>query len=95
MSMFSKLNQIKDLRAQAKKMRNSLSQEIVEVERSGVILKVDATQKVHSISIPEDKTSTELEKIIPELFNDSTKKIQKVMSEKMKSGEISMPNFGM
>ncbi|MCD4704509.1 YbaB/EbfC family nucleoid-associated protein [bacterium] len=93
MNMFSKLNQIKDLKAQAKQMQNSLSQEIIEVEKSNVILKMDATQKVHSITIPDGKTNTELEKIIPELFNDSTKKIQKVMAEKMKSGEISMPDF--
>jgi len=91
--MFSKLNQIKDLKAQAKNMQDTLAQENVEVEKKGIILKMDGNQKVLSVKIPEDMENSTVEETLPELFNDATKKVQKMMAEKMKSGEIAMPNF--
>jgi DNA-binding protein YbaB len=91
--MFSKLNQIKDLKAQAKNMQDTLAQENVEVEKKGIILKMDGNQKVLSVKIPEDMGNSTVEETLPELFNDATKKVQKMMAEKMKSGEIAMPNF--
>ena len=93
MSVFSKLNQIKDLKQQAKQMQSSLSQELVEVSRSGVVLKMDGNQKVQSLSIPDGTSNKELENIIPNLFNDAILKIQKIMSDKFKSGEIKMPDL--
>jgi len=93
MNMFSKLNQIKDLKAQAKNMQDTLAQENVEVEKKGIILKMDGNQKVLSVKIPEDMENSTVEETLPELFNDATKKVQKMMAEKMKSGEIAMPNF--
>ena len=91
--MFSKLNQIKDLKAQAKSMQDTLSQENVEVEKNGIVLKMDGNQKVLSVNIPEDMENSSIENILPELFDDATKKVQKMMAEKMRSGEIAMPNF--
>jgi len=93
MNMFSKLNQIKDLKAQAKNMQDTLSQENVEVEKNGIVLKMDGNQKVLSVNIPENMENSTIEGILPELFGDATKKVQKMMAEKMRSGEISMPNF--
>lgn len=93
MSVFSKLNQIKDLKQQAKQMQSSLSQELVEVSRNGVVLKMDGNQKVQSINIPDGLSNKELETIIPNLFNDAILKIQKIMSDKFKSGEIKMPDL--
>jgi len=91
--MFSKLNQIKDLKAQAKNMQDTLSQENVEVEKNEIVLKMDGNQKVLSIKIPENMENSTIEDTLPELFNDATKKVQKMMAEKMRNGEISMPNF--
>ncbi len=93
MTLFSKLNQIKDLRSQAKQMQNTLSQEIIEIENHGIKLKMDGNQNVLSINIPEGMAKSELEKYIPDTFNDAIKKLQKIMAEKMKSGEITMPDF--
>ena len=93
MNMFSKLNQIKDLKAQAKSMQDTLAQENVEVERKGIVLKMDGNQKVLSVKIPEDMENSTIESILPELFGDATNKVQKMMAEKMKNGEIAMPNF--
>jgi DNA-binding protein YbaB len=93
MNMFSKLNQIKELKAQAKSMQNTLSQENIEVEKKGIILKMDGNQTVLSVKIPEDMENSTIESILPELFGDATKKVQKMMAEKMRNGEIAMPNF--
>lgn len=93
MTLFSKLNQIKDLRSQAKQMQNTLSQEIIEVENHGIKLKMDGNQNVLSINLPDGVTKSELEKYIPDTFNDGIKKLQKIMAEKMKNGEITMPDF--
>ena len=91
--MFSKLNQIKDLKAQAKSMQDTLGQESIEVEKKGIVLKMDGNQKVLSIKIPEDMDNSTIENILPDLFSDATHKVQKMMAEKMRSGEIAMPNF--
>lgn len=91
--MFSKLNQIKELKAQAKNMQDALSQENVEVEKKGIVLKMDGNQKVISIKIPEEMENSTIENILPELFNDAVHKVQKMMAEKMRNGEISIPNF--
>ncbi len=93
MSLFSKLNQIKDLREQAKSMQSVLSQQIVETENHGIKIKMDGNQNVLSINIPDNMSKSDLEKYIPETFNDAVKKLQKIMAEKMKAGEISMPDF--
>ena len=93
MNMFSKLNQIKDLKAQAKNMQNTLSQENIEVEKKGIILKMDGNQKVLNIKIPENLDNSTIANTLPELFNDAVHKVQKMMAEKMKNGEISIPNF--
>lgn len=91
--MFSKLNQIKDLKAQAKSMQDTLSQENIEVEKKGIILKMDGNQKVLSVKIPEDMENSTIENVLPELFNDAVHKVQKMMAEKMRNGEIAMPDF--
>ncbi len=93
MSVFSKLNQIKDLRSQAKQMQNVLSQETIEVERSGIKIKMDASQKILSLSIPDGADKSVIESTIPNLINDGNDKIRKILAEKMKSGEITMPDF--
>lgn len=93
MNIFSKLNQIKDLKAQAKSMQNTLSQETIESDKNGIILKMDGNQTVLSVKIPENMENSTIENTLPELFNDATKKVQRMMAEKMKNGEIAMPNL--
>ena len=62
MSLFSKLNQVKDLREQAKQMQNTLSQEIVEIENHGIKVKMDGNQNVLSVNIPDGMEKESLEK---------------------------------
>ncbi|HNZ86285.1 MAG TPA: YbaB/EbfC family nucleoid-associated protein [bacterium] len=93
MSLFSKLNQIKDLRTQAKQMQNVLSQETVEVEKNGIKIKMDANQKILNLSIPDGIEKSIIESTIPNLINDGNDKVRKILAEKMRSGDISIPDF--
>ncbi|HNV97225.1 MAG TPA: YbaB/EbfC family nucleoid-associated protein [bacterium] len=93
MSLFSKLNQIKDLKSQAKQMQDVLSQETVEVERNGIKIKMDANQKILSLDINDGIEKSTIESTIPNLINDGNDKVRKILAEKMRSGDISIPDF--
>lgn len=89
--MFNKIKHLKELRSQAKKLQDELSQEILENEKNGVALKMNGNQEILSISLPEDQLSPDnkerLEKNIKEAFEDTLKKLQRKMAEKMMKGK--------
>jgi len=95
--MFSKLNQIKELRTQAKEMQKTLGQESEEVSYGGVKLKMDGNQNLTSCQIdPEllDKNKKdELEKNILKAHEELIKKIHRVMAKKIKDSGYSLPNL--
>ena len=66
--MFNKIKHLKDLRSQAKKLQDELSQEIIENEKHGITLKMNGNQEILGITLPEDQLSpdnkTSLEKNI-------------------------------
>lgn len=93
MSLFSKLNQIKDLKTQAKQMQDVLSEETIDVERNGIKIKMDANQKILNLSIADGTEKSIIESTVPTLINDGNDKVRKILAEKMKSGEITMPDF--
>ncbi|MDD4289797.1 MAG: YbaB/EbfC family nucleoid-associated protein, partial [Patescibacteria group bacterium] len=87
------LNQIKDLKSQAKQMQDILSQETDEVERNGIKIKMDANHKILSLNINDGIEKSTIESTIPHLINDGNDKVRKIMAEKMRSGDISIPDF--
>lgn len=98
MSIFSKLNQIKDLRAKAKNLQNQLAEESVTLEKQGTTLVMDGNQKIIKLEInpelltPERKSRAE--EVIKDLHNDAISKIQRIMVEKMKaSGNLNIPGL--
>ena len=98
MTLFSKLNQIKDLKEQAKSLQNQLSQESVTVDKHGVSLTMDGNQKMTGLDIGADLLSPErknrLEETIKELHDEAIKKIQRIMAEKMRtSGNFKIPGL--
>ncbi len=97
MSMFSKLNQIKELRSQAKKLQNELAQETVTVENKGIKMVMDGNQKIISLDIPTELLTPEkkgdLEKYLINTFADAQKKVQSIIFKKMKSSNFSLPSF--
>lgn len=91
--MFNKLKQFQDLRKQAKDIESMLGAETVEVEKNGAKLVMNGNQKAISFSVPENMSSQEIEKLVPEMINEGGEKVKKILAAKMQSGELSMPQF--
>ena len=99
MSLFSKLNQIKDLREQAKNLQSQLAQESITVEKHGVTLVMDGNQKITKLDINQEYLTPErkerLEDLLIDIHDEAIKKVQKLMAEKMKaSGGFNIPGMG-
>ena len=97
--MFNKIKVIKDLRTQAKKMQNALS-EIIEIgEASGVQIALDGNQEVQRVEIPDELLGNKekLERAVKDAFNNGLKKIQKEMAKKMQEmgGLDALKNLGL
>ena len=98
MSLFNKLNQIKDLKAQAKNLQNQLAQETVTLEKHGLTLVMDGNQKITKLDINPELLSAErkerLEELITDLQNEAIGKVQRLMAEKMRaSGDFNLPGI--
>ncbi len=99
MSVFSKLKQFQELREQAKKIEDVLSQEKVEVDAAGgqIKLAMNGKQEIVYITIdpaimqgPKDK----LEDNLKRAFNDAIHKVQKVMASKIQGmGGLNLPGM--
>ncbi len=81
--MFNKLKHVKGLRDQAKTMQNSLAQENVTIEKSGVKIIMNGNMEVISLEINEEISKESLEGILKENFNEAVKKTQRLMAQKM------------
>ena len=96
--MFSKLKQIKDLRAQAKRIQGALSTESVETSAAGGRVKIvmSGNQEITSVSIdPLLLAPAERDRVqsaIKDAANDAIKRVQRVMATKVKEmGGLEMP----
>ena len=97
--MFQKLKQFKDLRSQAKKAQSVLEEVTVHADAAGgkIGVVMDGNQKILSINIdpslltPEKKET--IEKGIKSAIEDAMKKLQRLMLQKMKAGELEMPDM--
>jgi len=98
MSLFNKLNQIKDLKSQAKNLQNQLAQESVTVEKHEVKLTMNGNQKITNLDINSNLLSPDkknrLEETLKDLHDEAIKKIQRIMAEKMRaSGDFNIPGL--
>lgn len=97
--MFNKLKQFKDLRDQAKNLQNTLSQESVTINSSGVSLTMDGNLTIKTLDISIDLLNPEkknkLENAIKDAHADALKKMQRIMAMKMKEmgGLPQIPGF--
>jgi len=95
--MFSKLKQFKDLRDQAKQMKDSLSQESATgtAEWDKIKITMNGNQEVINVEIdPELLNNKEkLESGIKEACNNAVKKVQQIMADKMKESGFSLPEM--
>ncbi len=83
--MFNKLKQLKDLRSQAKEMQNVLGQEIITTEKGGIKITMNGNLEVISIAINEDLAKDSLEGLLADAINETIKKAQKVMAQKLQA----------
>lgn len=97
--MFQKLKQYKDLRDTAKQAQSVLEQETVHADAAGgkIGVVMDGNQKIISIDIDESLLSPEnkekVENGVKEAIENAMKKLQRIMMQKVKSGELEMPDI--
>jgi DNA-binding protein YbaB len=77
---FGQLGELKKMRDQAMAMQRELQQEIVEVNKRGVYVKISGDQKVL-----EMKTNEKSDEDIREAVNEAVKKSQEVAAKKLQS----------
>lgn len=88
--MFTKLKQIKDLRAQAKKIQSALGEERVTTDAAGgkVRVAMNGNQEILSVDIdPLLMAPSERERVqagIKDAVNSAIKRVQQVMAKKVK-----------
>jgi DNA-binding YbaB/EbfC family protein len=86
--MFNKLKQFKDLKDRAKQIQSALGQESTEGEAGWgkIKVKIDGNQQVLSVAIdPSVMDNREkLEGLVKDAVNDAIKKIQQIMTRKLK-----------
>ena len=99
MAMFNKLKEVKDLRSQAKQMKNTLSEVTVTGSAMSGKVKVtmDGNQDVESVEIDKEALKPEnqvkLQEAVRDAVNGAVKDVQKMMAKKLRSGEIEMPDM--
>lgn len=96
--MFNKLKQFNDLRKQANTIKNSLAEEIVEVENKAVKIVMDGNQDIKSLELKPEYLSLDkkkdLEKEIMNGIKDAIKKVQRKMASKMQEmGGLDLPGM--
>lgn len=95
--MFNKLKQFKDIKDKAKSIQNALAQESAEGSAGWgkVKVKIDGNQQILNVSIDEGAMDdrSKLEGMIKDATNEAIKKIQQVMSTKLKDiGGLDLAN---
>jgi len=84
--MFDKLKQLQQL----KELRDSVAQEKAEVEKKGIKVVINGKMEIEEIHLNPDLSKEEQELVLKECINESMKKIQMLLANKMSQ----MPGFG-
>ncbi len=91
--MFGQIKDMYKLKQQASELQSMLANETVEAENKGVKITMNGNQEVLGVVLNPQLSQEEQEKYLRETFNDAVKKVQRLMAEKMMSGQIK--GFGM
>lgn len=100
MAVFSKLKQFKELRSQAKTLQHELAQETVHADAKGgkIQIVMDGNQKIVTLDIDPSLLSPEkkhdVEEGLKDAMENAVKKVQRIMAEKVRKGNISLPGMG-
>jgi DNA-binding protein YbaB len=78
MNPFSQLGELKKMRDQAMAIQKALQQEILEVEKSGVVVVITGDQKIQSI-----ESNGRSDGDIKDAVNEAIKKSQEIAAKKL------------
>ncbi len=78
MNPFSQLGELKKMRDQAMAIQKALQQEILEIEKSGVVIVITGDQKIQSI-----QSNGRSDEDIRDAVNEAIKKSQEVAAKKL------------
>ncbi|MFH0952691.1 MAG: YbaB/EbfC family nucleoid-associated protein [Patescibacteria group bacterium] len=98
--MFDKIKQLKELRDQAKNMKDQLAEVTVSAQtmHDKITVVMDGNQEVISIDIDPTLLTAdnkeELEKELAKAINDAAKKAKMEMARQFQQGGFSLPNLG-
>lgn len=97
--MFNKIKAVQELRSQANTIKKALEAEIVEGQGAWgkIKIKMDGNQDIKSVEIADDilGDKAKLESGMKEAINDTVKKVQRVMANKMSQmGGLNLPGMG-
>ena len=83
--MFNKLKQFKDLRTQAKKIQQQMDEEVLEISRDGVYLKINGSNEILDLDIETSllQDKERFIKTIKRVFKEAVSDMQKKMAKKM------------
>lgn len=93
--MFDKMKQLMEMKKQADRIKRELDAEVIDVENSGINIKINGSQNFQSIELDEGALSAEnklkLEADLLSAVNQAINQSQQVAAEKMKS---QLPGLG-
>lgn len=98
--MFEKLKQLKDLKDQARELKNKLSGITVATTAmdDNVTVVMDGNQEIVGLSIEPSVLSPDhkerLEKELTRAINDAAKKAKVEMAKQLQQGNFKLPNLG-
>lgn len=79
--MFDKAKQLYDLKRQADALKRDLEAEVLQIERKGVKITINAALHLSSLEYPDDISAKDL----TEAVNDAIAEAQKVAAKKMQA----------
>ncbi len=79
--MFDKAKQLYDLKRQADQLKRELQAEVLQIERKGVKVTINAALHISSLEYPDNISAKDL----TEAVNDSVEEAQKVAAKKMQA----------
>jgi len=97
--MFNKIKQIKDLRDQAKQMKDTLGEEVVHGSAAGdkVTVAMDGNMEILSVDIEPELLNAEnkeaIETAVKQAANDALKKAQRLMAQKFQASGLNLPGM--
>lgn len=80
------LNNLKDLyqlQSKAREMQKKLADEVIEVAKDGIKIRMNGKQEILSIELPDNLSKSKQEENLKKLFNSAIQQVQQLMAKQM------------